>query len=618
MFLLATENPGSSRERRLSIPLAPSAPPQRPDAPLCVEESARFRLELNLRGISFKQASLYLGTPEEGTCLANAYRNGPMYDPEDRLRQISADYLFVGHIDVIKLTLLLKLDDGSSVVYYAPDIFCVFANESEEYNVLAIVESLLSFEDDADLCGLLNRRYTGHSGVCSFKPLGEYIRLFSDLRATFLRHETFFRRRAASAPSAAQGPGGFSRALSAEDVRWLTTHPEAFSPAPDGQGLRFGGLCLVPTALPPRAVRQDSLHEDRLILGFLVSIISAARSILSAGLLKVQASRDFLQTLPPRAHQLHMPIITIRSTAIERHSADLNRLGDIIHDLEAILRRYRETLHCIPLPLRAAPAPSHVMMSGPVYREFYALMLTWFERGELRLSGMELTHDVRDLPKLFEYYCLQRLLQLFLKKGFTLTENGVYTYAYPSPNSSYVREEAVANTYRFIRRDTRLTLYYEPVIYGFLPTDRAEQTLPNGLTLFRCNSGGARQSFWEPDFVIKVERRGAVDYAIFDAKYSFTISGKYAGFGKAGLLQEVISKYYLDTCAFSGHTTRMVWTLQGRTHAKFIHEQQTDLLRHFTPDHTFGNCPVSASPRIDELHRLWREMERIIPSLAPF
>lgn len=615
MFLIATENPGNSRERRITIPLEPSAPPPPQDTPLYVSESARYRLDLHTGDKEFAQASLFLGSPEDGTCLANAYKDGPMYTPETRLSKSSSDNLFVGLIDILKLTLQLKYADGSSAVYYAPDIFCILENESEEYNVLAIVESLLSFEDDEAQRRLLCRRHHGYNGVTSYKPLTAYIRLFSDLRAAFVRYEPTFRRSTHAAPAAECGVVT-ARAYSASDFCWLASHPEAFTTAPDGRGLNIGGHCLVPTALPPRSQHREPSQENRLILCFLATIIEAARKLLREGESKVQQSRDFLQNLPPQSNQLHLTIVTIRRAAVERHQAYLDRLSGIANDLESLLRRYRNGRGFLPRPLHALPAPTHAMMSRPEYREFYALMVNWFEQGEFRLSGLELTHDVKDLPQLFEYYCLQRLLQSILRRGFVPTEDGVYTYVYPSPNSSYVREESVANTYRFVRGDTRLTLYYEPVIYGFLPTDRAETTLPNGLTLFRCNSGGTRQSFWAPDFVIKVERRGNVDYAIFDAKYSFT-SSILAKNGTSGLLQEIVSKYYLDTATFSGHTTRMVWTLQGRVQAKFHQTQQTDLLRFFTPSHSFGNCPISDNPAVDKLSRLWREMERIIPSLAP-
>ena len=146
----------------------------------------------------------------------------------------------------------------------------------------------------------------------------------------------------------------------------------------------------------------------------------------------------------------------------------------------------------------------------------FEIIVRWFRYGEYSLEKERLILQVKTLDKLFEYYCLLRLLKLLADNGYQKAnvKEPVFKFDYVSADEHYQNEKDVANTYLLSNGEVTATLYYQPVISAV--------QFENDLTLFRTTKPPAgNPDYYTPDFVLKfASSEDDEEYAIFDAKFS--------------------------------------------------------------------------------------------------
>ena len=85
--------------------------------------------------------------------------------------------------------------------------------------------------------------------------------------------------------------------------------------------------------------------------------------------------------------------------------------------------------------------------------------------------------------------------------------------------NTYYMDTKYNNTFVFDNGSTKLTLYFQPVVYG-------DSRAFNGLNIFRNTSTNAKKEnsnkgkTYTPDYIIKIEYSNQTDYIILDAKFS--------------------------------------------------------------------------------------------------
>ena len=107
--------------------------------------------------------------------------------------------------------------------------------------------------------------------------------------------------------------------------------------------------------------------------------------------------------------------------------------------------------------------------------------------------------QVKTLDKLFEYYCLLRLLKLLADNGYQKAgvKEPAFKYPYTSADGYYQNEQDVANTYLLSNNHVMVTLYYQPVISAV--------QFENALTLYRTTKPpSGRPGLLYPGFRIKI------------------------------------------------------------------------------------------------------------------
>lgn len=194
----------------------------------------------------------------------------------------------------------------------------------------------------------------------------------------------------------------------------------------------------------------------------------------------------------------------------------------------------------------------------PTYRQFREAMRHWRQFADYRYARERRELHVLKPDRLYEYYCLHRLLAWLFKAGFTERYGAEgpaidhFRYSIEDDYDAYDNEDRCANTYRLSRRSAEgvwqeVDLYYVPVVY-------ADTRRENGITLSKLRDDGesydvshAHQAVWTPDFILVVRGDDTPTRTfVMDAKHmdldQVRTGWTYAGRG----LYDRLCERYLD------------------------------------------------------------------------
>ena len=124
----------------------------------------------------------------------------------------------------------------------------------------------------------------------------------------------------------------------------------------------------------------------------------------------------------------------------------------------------------------------------------------------------------------------------------------------------YFSDTKYNNTFVFTKQETKLTLFFQPVIFG-------NDSTINGISLFRNTSTNAQQDvrkkggyIYTPDYLIKIEKNGITNYIILDAKFSTTENIRIHQ------LQELVYKYLFSISPlYENESISGLYILCGKT-----------------------------------------------------
>jgi hypothetical protein len=267
-----------------------------------------------------------------------------------------------------------------------------------------------------------------------------------------------------------------------------------------------------------------------------------------------------------------IPAYAVVSCRIARESAYIERLKDLKTEAHAVARMIsREDA---PETLDYDTAARQVAKSGP--GDLHDAYATWTPLRSLSFMREARALHAAKPDKLYEYYALYRILKWLTGVGFTLDDAyekpvDTFYYSYERTYAKFMNERRCANTYHLKRGDQRVTLYYQPVIYG----DVREE---NGIVLHRTI---AAQPFdlnhshpdaaWTPDIILTTDDGTTTNTYALDAKYRNLY--ELAGLNQFGakdhrvdtsVFEDQIRKYKTDLASDNGRGIDAVWLVCGR------------------------------------------------------
>lgn len=397
--------------------------------------------------------------------------------------------------------------------------------------------------------------------------------------------------------------------VSRDSFNWILQNADQLAAVPYTSGIQFHGKNFLPYQVRTDASRKSwNVYENRVIIGFLNT------ALLNAKQVSAEFDRDVLneERVISRIHgsfpkEYRAPIITIKSLQISFCRLLLKKLDCLIDTLQSVGKQYSSLFDVQPLVLNTLPRKTNTFCEIKPYAQVFEIIVRWFRYGEYSLEKERLILQVKTLDKLFEYYCLLRLLKLLADNGYQKAnvKEPVFKFDYVSADEHYQNEKDVANTYLLSNGEVTATLYYQPVISAV--------QFENDLTLFRTTKPPAgNPDYYTPDFVLKfASSEDDEEYAIFDAKFSSRANIKKHS------LPEVIRKYSCEISAASRSSApKMVWVLQGRVNGsenaiwKYHNSQLASTYRPIT---SFGIVSINTAVEIRQ--RLWNEIRSSISLL---
>ena len=304
--------------------------------------------------------------------------------------------------------------------------------------------------------------------------------------------------------------------------------------------------------LTKRENMEPGSDEERVqLIRFLNMLYNDASNILKEFediLLKnTKRFRDLKKNIPSG---FSAPVITTQELRIKKGFKEYNKLRRNI----AKLRRLLEIMGSFN---RRVPKDSFRPKKNFKIKEINDLIFIWQKNRNMSLSYQKFFYNIESLDKLYEYYCLARLLNFIDSNGYLPDRERDINYNYKTANELFENEEFLYNTFYRKRDDLKLTLYFQPVIYG----DRYE----NEIGLLRTSGCDVMYTpynktgnYYSPDFVLKISGKKDA-YLILDSKFQTrnTIL--------KGHMEEVISKYFIQIRDENFERSQYVYILQGRT-----------------------------------------------------
>lgn len=313
---------------------------------------------------------------------------------------------------------------------------------------------------------------------------------------------------------------GFSQTT----LRHIIEHPEELEPSRHGRGIKVQGRFYMPRrTLVETKAKSFDLPENCQVLGFVEHVCAVLQQ-------EAESVDEQLKKLPGRivveagyisSGEAVMGEVQRR---LEGYRSDVQMLLDLALKL---VTQYRQILPVQPALFSGVPQPTRLFLTVPAYRLIYSCMNDWQEKHSAPLVDESLLMSAFERSRLYEVFCLFKLLDALLEAGFVCVKRSRFEY---SLRTRFFEQGPLPNTFAFERRaadgslEAKATVFYEPVIAA-PAADSANgvdlvRTTPlswDGEHVKRVDNA---KSFITPDFVVRFEKAGRVVWTVADAKYT--------------------------------------------------------------------------------------------------
>lgn len=506
--------------------------------------------------------------------------------------------LFLLQYDLVFLSTVITFNDGSHKTFYGDYILCVSNNYSERENISNILKELNLFDFSPINKLLFNDNST-------FKSLSSYIQLVKNIVVCYQEELHYFTSMNKQSIQSSKVLESFNkvRKVSNNSITWLMQNSNMLSEVNEELGLKYNGKYYLPLKIQTENnIERLDVYEKQIALGFLYIVHEKTKQVLNDLQLEYKTTEGIIKKVQQSiSKQYSAPIITLKAIQVEFSRQSINVLQNKLNQLEALYRQYSIILKVKKLDFKTSPKNTKTFQEKISYFKIFQTITSWFNYGEFDFAKEKLILRVKTPDKLFEYFCLYRLLILFDNEKFKALKNQKATrsFIYEEGEKSYPNEIDIPNTYYLERDGIKVTLYYQPVIKtnGFF----------NDLSLYRITNSILGYSI--PNFVIKFnDTKGQEEYIILDSKFS-SINNI-----KEFQMNEIISKYSTQLAvAKEISVPRMVWILQGRvdnTEKKIWYYNSSPNAKKYKPATSYG--VLSINTKADVETSFWNEIKENI------
>ncbi|QXG22929.1 DUF2357 domain-containing protein [Pseudomonas viridiflava] len=314
-----------------------------------------------------------------------------------------------------------------------------------------------------------------------------------------------------------------------KDISWLFQHLDQIYPvSADVSKVIINNRHFSIDQMQRSSVKANTdLFENRVIYSFLLNLKSFLSSVpdFKKKLQNIMPYKDYF-SFDSILHRVEAPLM-------ERRFREARMLLQQCNELLAFFAKY------LPCKSRGTVAPILTPYAKRFmhYERSFRLIDNWYKLGQPAWSGSNYLFGLKSLDKLYEFFCLYKMVDKFLGMGYQLTNATVNE---PNRNhgmrgrAALSPDDKITNYYKFESAGRVLELFYEPTIWAYSELSKS------GELIDVFHSKGVSSPYYTPDFVVRFDD-GNNDpaYYIFDAKYSTESQTKERH------LPEIIDKYYL-------------------------------------------------------------------------
>lgn len=305
--------------------------------------------------------------------------------------------------------------------------------------------------------------------------------------------------------------------IDSKTIQYISQHPEYLKNSV--AGIKYGRQYFLPskTLMMQKRITND-IYENQIVISFLEHVLGDIISL-------AEKMKEYIKLFHTHNGQENGYIISsylLYVNARDTLNEFIDRISGLERQFHKLVVSYAQILDVKRITIDRRPEPTAIFMNLPQYNRIYTCILRWFGKSGYDLVNEKAMLNFTNAPSIYEVYVLIKMNNHIKEFGYKLKEAKAASYPkqknwiYKNQNQNY------NNTYIFTKDDSRITLYYEPVIYD------EDRTNINGIALYRNNSISLNQEtdderqghYYVPDYIIKYEADGRERYLVCDAKFS--------------------------------------------------------------------------------------------------
>lgn len=416
---------------------------------------------------------------------------------------------FLNHFGYSSLTLDTNNEQSISRHHASIEVFATKLNEERADKILSYLEDKM--EDITRTCfnATHKRADTLDEGDTSASIMLQTVEEHLDLVANFLPHFRY-RKRKRVVPTPTLVKASATTYPSEHSIGWVMSHLDTLLPAihTSPSSVTIGGKFYELDQIETNVLVEDTnVYENQIIAGYLESIaarLSEIETFYSTQLALVE-SEGFVTDVPDK----FVSIFEIKRKFGRKHYGKLlvkcQTLQTICSGQSVFFQQY------IPVrsTIKAMPKLTSGFLASPHYYQSFRLIVKWYRTGRLNFFGERFFYGLRALNKLYEFFCLFRLIETIRELGWNIVSQEPEEQL-PQANVNAERSIKPYGIYVFRNRNhDEMTLFYEP---------RISKSSSFRHELIRVSEGG---SYFLPDFVIHIQPSGYSSsmYILLDSKY---------------------------------------------------------------------------------------------------
>ena len=516
--------------------------------------------------------------------------------------------------DIVQLEVRFFTSEENTLAYISEDLLCLSTSIVDSENVKGMITEIATFEDPIinDWMFRPTQQMRDEFGIVQdefrdrcYASLASYVQIIEEICLCYSQYLGYFRTQPHSVLQQQHTLQPFekTRRISTDSVVWLAQNLDQLQEVARSSIIRNGQSYLPVKMLAAETKKCLDIYENQVVIAFLRAVYLKNTAIISSFEEHILKEEEFIALIKAlEKDEYRAPIVAVKEMTLRNVTDSIQLLKRVNDRLRELLAAYKRILPCSAIPFNKIPRKTKVFQEIRAYARVYEQLLRWVRFGEFHFERDNLLLNIRKTDKLFEYYCLYRLLHLLKLKGFQeISPDTIFSYFYPvSRYAKYKNETAVANTYQLTDGKDILTLFYTPVVYS--------HKTENSIDLYRTTNEMTQFTYFAPDFLIKIESSSQKDaYIILDAKYSrfYTIKEKY--------LNKEIEKYVNQIAHIDNSYPAivMMWLLQGRIDSCKTAEpyHTSEMAKKYRPIPSIGIIPVNTSTT--DLSALWKEIQAV-------